>query len=422
MPSAVFVFVEEGDRNAGRGFLLATPNPITLGTTALDFEPFTSDIGANASESISLSNGSNDDVPLSNIKVPFDLVTLTGLTVSGELTGLVAPDFAQLIALISINATLPLTIKHESSSSSIHNRFLCPGATDIVLDQQNRCVVAAYDKTLLRWRVIAKNFDIATGGGGGGGSVSYGAFGSLPTGSDGDTYYSTDAPVVSIKQSGAWQHFYKGTRIVPINFGAFTASENADTIHVADAVSVYVSPSRANAPMNYYKKAAPSTPYHVACKFIIRSMVPIDYNNVGMFLRESSSGKFHILAVGFYSGVGHYFLRNSYAANSSTISSDYKNDALIGRKIVGCDGTRGAGGSGATDTIHEALVCLRMSDDGSYRTCDYSLDGGETWTAFNPVSVPGHTTDLTPNEVGFFAGTFAGSDPMQVRFISWEES
>lgn len=40
--SGMFIFVEEGTINLGRGFVLTTPNPITLGTTALEFTQFSS--------------------------------------------------------------------------------------------------------------------------------------------------------------------------------------------------------------------------------------------------------------------------------------------------------------------------------------------------------------------------------------------
>jgi hypothetical protein len=40
--SGIAVFVDEGTANAGTGWVLTTPNPITLGTTALTFQKFTS--------------------------------------------------------------------------------------------------------------------------------------------------------------------------------------------------------------------------------------------------------------------------------------------------------------------------------------------------------------------------------------------
>jgi hypothetical protein len=40
--SGMFIFVEEGTVNLGRGYVLTTPNPITLGTTELEFTQFSS--------------------------------------------------------------------------------------------------------------------------------------------------------------------------------------------------------------------------------------------------------------------------------------------------------------------------------------------------------------------------------------------
>jgi len=53
--AGMFTFVEEGNTNADKGFVLTTDNPITLGTTDLHFSQF-SGVGGNSGANVSLSN------------------------------------------------------------------------------------------------------------------------------------------------------------------------------------------------------------------------------------------------------------------------------------------------------------------------------------------------------------------------------
>lgn len=162
----MYVFVEEGTVNADSGWLLTTNRTITLGSTALVFQKFTASAGTTptGAETVVLSTGSNDNVALLNTNVATDAVKLSLGSGSADLTGIVAPSFGQLVALIDASAAHPITIKHQSASSTAGNRFACPGATDLVLDATAKSALAIYDTQSLVWLIIATNF--ASGGGG----------------------------------------------------------------------------------------------------------------------------------------------------------------------------------------------------------------------------------------------------------------
>lgn len=68
--SGMFVFIEEGTANLGRGYVLTTPNPITLGTTALEFTQFSSLGAITAGSALSFSGTTlNTNVDNSTIAV-----------------------------------------------------------------------------------------------------------------------------------------------------------------------------------------------------------------------------------------------------------------------------------------------------------------------------------------------------------------
>lgn len=167
--AGLVVFVEEGTSNAGTGWILTTPNPITLGSTGLTFTKFTAAPGAvtTAAETVTLSTGSNDDVALANTTALVNVVKLSLASGSATLTGFVAPAFGQILMVASISGANVITVAHADSGSSAGNRFLNPQAIDFDLDAQDLAFVAVYDLESLAWRAIT-----VPSSGAGGGSIS----------------------------------------------------------------------------------------------------------------------------------------------------------------------------------------------------------------------------------------------------------
>lgn len=93
--SGMFVFVEEGTTNAGRGYVLTTNNPITLGTTALAFTQFSDTGSLTAGTALSFSSstlnvqtdGSTISVNGSNqLRVHTSYVGQSSITTLGTIT------------------------------------------------------------------------------------------------------------------------------------------------------------------------------------------------------------------------------------------------------------------------------------------------------------------------------------------------
>ena len=93
--SGLFVFVEEGTTNAGRGYVLTTNNPITLGTTALAFTQFSDSGSITAGTALSFSSttlnvqtdGSTISVNgLNQLRVHTSYVGQSSITTLGTIT------------------------------------------------------------------------------------------------------------------------------------------------------------------------------------------------------------------------------------------------------------------------------------------------------------------------------------------------
>jgi phage-related tail fiber protein len=87
--SGMYAFISEGTANHGNGWVLITPNPITLGTTALTFTQFNSTNSNSLSAGNGLiQNGNTIDVGAGNgIAVAADSVSLGTLTTDWDIGG-----------------------------------------------------------------------------------------------------------------------------------------------------------------------------------------------------------------------------------------------------------------------------------------------------------------------------------------------
>ena len=99
----------------------------------------------------------------------------------------------------------------------------------------------------------------ACGSGGGGGSASRGVFGSRPAaGTAGNTYYSTDIPVISQDNGSSWANWYNGQFVTLPSTLSFTARNSAS--FTTNGVSI-VNPAATGSTLFGEDIPIPSTPY-----------------------------------------------------------------------------------------------------------------------------------------------------------------
>ena len=139
--------------------------------------------------------------------------------------------------------------------------------------------------------------------------------------------------------------------------------------------------------------AIPTAPYTV-----IAALLPLRTgqagNRLGLWLRESSSGK---LVIVNWSVAGAL---NVEAFNSVTsFNSSYSSAALAGANVP-------------------ALLWIRIVDDNTNRKFSMSLDG-QTWVQ---TLAQARTTFCTPDQIGFFANNNDGTYGAALTLVSWAVS
>jgi hypothetical protein len=142
---------------------------------------------------------------------------------------------------------------------------------------------------------------------------------------------------------------------------------------------------------NFLKQAVPATPYRVRAR-IAPGLIGINYSEIALLWRESSSGKLQTLCMGFNSTFG----MRGQNWTSPTVYS----------------GTM----SGVTASADFISNWVALRDDGTNRYFELSSNGDD-WVIF--ATTP-RTTFLTPDEIGF--GVNALSYPLSMTVFSWEVS
>jgi hypothetical protein len=205
-----------------------------------------------------------------------------------------------------------------------------------------------------------------------------GTYASLPSASlykQGSVYYPTDTFYTHLVNNGSsWDHFYRGLKLTPPDNASFSDVGSPSVSTSYGGIKL----SGAGTPFNVTgrKITAPATPYTVKAAFRVQSRSTTN-SSVGLFFRESSSGKLSI-----YLGV---------------LARD-ANQTVVFRMT---SPTVYAGVTDLNDTAtlwDQTIIFLMIEDNGTNRVYSRSFDG-ISWITLLTQS---RTTHLTADEVGFY--------------------
>lgn len=187
----------------------------------------------------------------------------------------------------------------------------------------------------------------------------------------------------------------RSTGDVPVNGDFSWLNQGSATISVSarDGSLFLKCPLHNSDSCKIRKKAAPSTPYTIIAAF--EAVLPsLDFPNYGLVFRDSGADKITICGIICISGEPYVAIARS--------SGQYDT----------------SGGTYTTVKLITVPKFLAIRDDGTTNR-KYYIGAAEEdmWEIFSH----GRTTDITPDEVGFYTNPRNASYPMDVNLLSWRE-
>lgn len=233
-------------------------------------------------------------------------------------------------------------------------------------------------------------------------SVGFDTIGNRPAaGRAGALYVPSTGPLIQRDNGASWDSFgpfFKFTQ--PPAIGSFTgvnttggstavASDNGGSISV-------IKPAQSGINWTGWFKSAPSTPYTVTAAVMgwagRSSFLPA----FGLGFRQASDGaKLHAISVVHNTNVVSTEVRN------------YTSATAVGTAVRAIFNSRDMG-----------LWWMRLEDDGTNRKYHISIDGF-TWSQ---LASHGRTTDITPDQIGFFVDNQTATFDLLFTLYSWKEA
>jgi hypothetical protein len=319
----LYTFVGEGAVNGGKSFLLTTPNPITLGTTVLDFAQFGAGGGTSAHGALTglgaddhpqyalLAGRNGGQVLRGSISAGEDLtLQSTGNATKGKILFGTAAVIDEGNASAGIGTTTPNGAAALEVSSTTKG-FLPPRLTTAQRD-----AISAPPDGLVVFNTDDHQLQVAHGGTWAGAGMQPNYFGD---GSDGTVVYSANTTLAT--STGV-----DDTGLVIRNYASLTIDTGitVTAANRAQAMLLYVSGDcTINGHLHMDKKGAVGTPED--------DLVLVRHLESSLFPAETGMRAFTIPAVGAAGGLG---------ATSGTVSNG-------GNGMNGTSGQTGGGGGGA---------------------------------------------------------------------------
>ena len=229
--------------------------------------------------------------------------------------------------------------------------------------------------------------------------TAVGVFASLPTTgmAAGDSYKCTDSPHEFIYQGGSWQAFVGGLEATPVILSDLTVvNQGGSTISQQGASVLILDPSGGGSLANHLRlalQAVPSAPY----KYTIIAdivMAQCDYNQVGICLYDSGSGKLVMHNICSSNSVSN----TGYLLQSGTLNSVTSFNAEYAHEFYTCP----------------SRIIMRIRDDGTNRYFGISADGFTFWEYTSSTN----TDWITPTHIGFYANANNGGQQVTITVHS----
>jgi hypothetical protein len=230
---------------------------------------------------------------------------------------------------------------------------------------------------------------------GGGSEINAGAFASLPAaGNAGNAYLSTDGSVISRDTGIVWNHWGPIFPITPLDLTDFTWENQGTATAVQSGSSIYMSaPAVSGDQIRMLKKSSPSSPYTVTIGFI-PAMHSTDYNQAGIGLRESSTGKLVTLYFVYASGI-------QIAVNKWNSTSSY-NSQYVTRAF-----------------ILPSVVWMKIENTGTNFVFSYSSTGLNFIELYSVSNTDFLATG--EDELFMYVDSNNATCPCAATFLSWKE-
>jgi hypothetical protein len=326
-------------------------------------------------------------------------VTHTGGLTANQLV--LGNGTADITALGSLGTTT--TVYHGNAAGA--GTFAAVVEADITLanNTTNNVTTAKHGFTPILPNDATKYLDgtgaytVPAGTGGTGNITSTGAAGSEPgSPSAGDLYFPNNGFSVERYSGSIWVPWGPLFPLTDPSVSAPTTwvNQGGATVSTTNGGIILTAPTGAGQNIRARVKTAPSTPYTVTARFI-PNMEQAGSNNgfVGIGFRESSSGKFALLAFSAQQVLGFYNYTDATTFSASTTGN--VNPLLYGTSF-----------------------CFRIADDGTNRIASISYDG----VTFQVVYSVARTTFLTADQVAFVANSVTNPKPVAITLLSWLEA
>jgi hypothetical protein len=345
--------------------------------------------------------GTGDPTDLSATQATAILNAVVGDSGAGGTKGLVpAPGAGDTAAGKFLKADGTFAVPGGSSSDSFKT-IAVSGQSDVVADSAtDTLTLVAGSNVTLTTNAGTDTVTIAASGSGGDSSHTA-AYASRPAaGNDGDLFLPSDGFQLE-RDTGAvwvpWGPIFPLT--APIDGDFAWVNQGGASVATTNGGIFLSAPVNASTGWRIRKKSAPSTPYTLTVA-ILPYMMFVSFHRLGVLFRQSSDGKLVTFEVSYDSTANAALCKlvvNKWT-NETTFSAEYTN-ILKAHPL-------------------NALIFLRISDDGTNRVCSYSTDGQH----FRQVHTVGRTDFLTANEVGFGADPNNATHVLGLTLLSWKQA
>ena len=246
-----------------------------------------------------------------------------------------------------------------------------------------------------------------SGGSGGGIATNTGPIASLPAaGNAGNLYFATDSVYENLRDNGAsWDYFYHGAKVTPpggITWAWNNQGSCVATQQINGALNINCPSNGASDNVRSYEFSASATPW--TDTFRVRPLITsMDFNNAGLSLRESSTGKLMV----FYLTFNATSLDSPSFLSVDTWNSVTSHASNLIQQFIQI--------SGSTDLV------LRITDQGigGNLIFSYSVDNGISFLTWLTVARNSFFT-TGPDKVGISVNpnNQSGSAPNLLTLVS----